>query len=361
MRSTPKDSRGDPTGRPSFIFHPSSFILVFMTFPLSPGKILCYGVLCVDQILRIPLHPDSDGHGRILSDSEHIGGEATNTAVTLSRLGLPVRLVGNAIGEDRRGDFFLREMRRFSDLDSSGISVDYSVRTPHTVILSVSDGTRTILGHFPDMRSAPLMPKDLEGIAMLTVDPFLGENATRAAGAARERGIPILAVEVAPDHPLAACATFVINSAGFLRRHRLGDDAEVALGLLKAGVRGVVITRGGEGCRAFYEDGTSASEFAFQTTLRDATGAGDAFRAGFICGLYYGWDLKDGIRFAAATAAVNCRGVGGCGGVENLEQVQQFLRRGRPVAPQAYNAPRPGVVRSRPVPSADARSAPDVV
>ncbi|OGG49539.1 MAG: hypothetical protein A3F84_29035 [Candidatus Handelsmanbacteria bacterium RIFCSPLOWO2_12_FULL_64_10] len=332
-----------------------------MTFPLSPGKILCYGVLCVDQVLRIPAHPDPDGHGRILSEGEHIGGEATNTAATLSRLGLTARLLGNAIGEDRWGDFFLREMRRFPGLDSSGVSADYSVRTPHTVILSVSDGTRTILGHFPDMRSAPLRPKDLEGVSLLTVDPFLGENATRAASAAKEMGIPILTVEIAPDHPLAACSTFVINSAGFIRRHRLGDDAEVAVGLLKEGVRGVIVTRGAEGCRAFHEDGTSASDPAFQTTVRDATGAGDAFRAGFICGLYYGWDLKDAIRFATATAAVNCRAVGGCGGVESLEQVQQFLRRGRPASPQGRSAPRPAVPRSRPVPSANEPIAPDVI
>lgn len=332
-----------------------------MTFPLLPGKILCYGVLCVDQVLRLPVHPDPDGHGRILSESEHIGGEATNTAATLSRLGLPVKLVGNAIGEDRRGDFFLREIRRFSGLDSSGVSVDYSVRTPHTTILSVSDGTRAILGHFPDMRSAALKPEDLDGTSLLTVDPFLGENATRAAALAKERGVPILTIETSPDHPLASCATFVINSASFMRRHRLGDDAEVAVGLLKAGARMVLTTRGTEGCRTFLENGTSASAPAFQTTVRDTTGAGDAFRAGFICGLHYGWGLMDAIRFAAATAAVNCRSVGGCGGVESLEQVQQFLRRTKPAAAQPRSATRPGAFRDRPVPSADEPVTPDAV
>jgi sugar/nucleoside kinase (ribokinase family) len=121
----------------------------------------------------------------------------------------------------------------------------------------------------------------------------------------------------------------------------LGDDSEVAIRLLKAGVRVVITTRGAEGCRVFHEDGTSASESAFQTAVRDTTGAGDAFRAGFICGLYYGWDVRDTVRFAAAAAAVNCRGMGGCGGVEGLEQVQQFLRRGRPALPHARPAIRP--------------------
>ena len=332
-----------------------------MTFHLPPGRVLCYGVLCVDQILRLPAYPDSDGHGRIFSDSEHIGGEATNTAAILSRLGLQASLKGNAIGEDRRGDFFLRELRRFPGLDSADISVDYSVRTPYTVILSTADGTRTILGHFPDMRSAPLSPKDFEKVALLTVDPFLGENASRAAGMAVERGIPVLSVEIAPDHPLASCSTFVINSAGFIRRHRLGEDTEIAVGLLKAGVKGVVITRGAEGCRVFCEDGSSGAEPAFQATVRDATGAGDAFRAGFICGLNYGWDLKDVIRFASATAAVNCRGVGGCDGVESLEQVQQFLRRGRPLLPHARPNAKPGGMRNPALPAVEEHSASDAV
>jgi sugar/nucleoside kinase (ribokinase family) len=303
-----------------------------MNSPPSPRRILCYGVLCVDQILRVPFHPEADGHARILSDSEHLGGEATNTAALLSRLGLPVRLAGNAIGEDRRGDLFLRELRRFPGLDGSGISVDCGVRTPYAVILSSADGTRTILGHSPDMRSRPLEEAELEDAALLTVDPFLGMNATRAAEMARKRDLPVLAVEVEPGTPLADFSTYILNSSGFLRRHRLGEDAEVAVRLLKAGARAVVITRGAEGCRIFREDGTSAAEPALQIAARDTTGAGDAFRAGFLCGLYYGWDLRDTVRFATATAAVNCQGTGGCGGVESLEQVQQFLRRGRPLA-----------------------------
>ena len=299
-----------------------------MNFSLPPGKILCYGVLCVDQILRIPVHPEPDGHGRILSDSEHVGGEATNTAAILSRLGLKVKLLGNEIGDDRRGDFFLRDLYRFPGLDASGISVDTGIRTPYTVILSIPDGTRAILGHFPDMRSRPLAPDDLDGVSLITVDPFLGSNAAKAAHMAKEKRIPVLAVEIAPDHPLAASADFVINSDGFLRRHHLGDQAEVAVGLLKAGVRMAITTQGSLGCRVNFEDGTSITVAAYRTDVRDATGAGDAFRAGLICGLHYGWDARDSVQFATATAAVNCREIGGCGGVEGLEQVQQSLRRG---------------------------------
>ena len=45
---------------------------------------------------------------------------------------------------------------------------------------------------------------------------------------------------------------------------------------------------------------------AFTVSVADNTGAGDAFRAGFIYGLLQGWNVAERLRFANATAALSC-------------------------------------------------------
>ena len=73
---------------------------------ISSGAVLCYGVLGIDQIVQVAWFPERNGHTRAFRDEEFAGGEATNTAVTLSGLGVDVRLMGCALGDDRRVHFF---------------------------------------------------------------------------------------------------------------------------------------------------------------------------------------------------------------------------------------------------------------
>ena len=115
----------------------------------STGAVLCYGVLGVDQIVQVAWFPERDGHTRVLCEEEFVGGEAANTAITLGGLGIDVRLMGCALGDDRRGAFFLRTIRGYN-VDIGGLEVDPEVRTGHAIILSdVEEGGRTICGHSP--------------------------------------------------------------------------------------------------------------------------------------------------------------------------------------------------------------------
>lgn len=291
---------------------------------ISSGAVLCYGILGIDQIVQVSWFPERNGHTRALRDEEFVGGEATNTAVTLGGLGVDVRLMGCAIGEDRRGAFFLRAMRQ-SNVDIRKLDIDPSVRTGHTVILSDVNGGRTICGHALDVRSRPLTEADLEGVALLSVDPFLGENAIRAAEIARACDVTVFAIELAPDHRLAKFCDVVINSAGYMRRHRMGTSTDVGVGLLKAGVETVVITRGKLGSQVFQENGNSFEQRAYQVSARETTGAGDAFRAGLIYGYLQGWTLTRSVQFASASAALTCTRIGGAGHVHGEEQVLNLI------------------------------------
>jgi len=290
----------------------------------SLGRVLCYGVLGVDQLVQIAHLPEQDGHTRGFRDEEVIGGEAANTATILSGLGVPVGLLGNALGDDRRGRFFLESIRAY-DVDIKGLNIGVGVRTGHAIVLSDSDGARSICGFFPDLRSQPVLEEDLKGVSILSVDPFLGDNAVAAAKLAREKNIAVFAIELSPDHPLGPCCDVVINSAGFLRRHEMGDPTEVALGLLKAGVETVVITQGKDGCRVFQENGHCFDQSAYPVTVCDTTGAGDGFRAGLIYSYLKGWTLTRSIQFASGCAALACTEFGGAGHGHSEEQIVSLI------------------------------------
>ena len=288
------------------------------------GRVLCYGILGIDQLVKIAHLPEQDGHTRVFLDEEFIGGEAANTATILSDLGVDVALMGNALGNDRRGALFLKAIEAYN-VDVKGLEVDSSVRTGHAIVLSDSEGARSICGFFPDLSSRALTPEDLEGVALLSVDPFLGDHAVAAAQMAQEKGIAVFAIELSPDHPLAPYCDIVINSAGFMRRHEQPDPSDVAVGLLKAGVKTVVITHGKAGCRVFLDNGSSFDQAAYSVDVEDTTGAGDGFRAGLIYGFLKGWTLTRSVQFASGCAALACTQMGGAGHGHREAQILELV------------------------------------
>jgi len=288
--------------------------------------VLCYGILCVDQIVRTDAYPPPDGHARILEEGRFVGGEAANSAVALTRLGVSVILRGNFVGADERGRFLLENVRTIPNLECSGIVVKPGFQTPYAVIVSSQDGHRTILGSFAELQSPPLTEEDFEGIRLLSVDPFLGDHALRVAESAKARGLPVVSIEVDPASAMVKYCDVAINSrGGFIQRHRMGKPEEVGARLVETGVETAVITQGADGCLVFDAKEGVFSQSAFDVPVVDSTGAGDAFRAGFIYGRLRQWELRAVVRFASAVAGLNCRGIGACTHAPCLEEVEHFL------------------------------------
>jgi sugar/nucleoside kinase (ribokinase family) len=59
---------------------------------------------------------------------------------------------------------------------------------------------------------------------------------------------------------------------------------------------------------------------------RDTTGAGDAFRGGFLHGLLRGEDIETSLRLANATAALKCRDLGARTALPNSTELDEFLK-----------------------------------
>jgi sulfofructose kinase len=86
------------------------------------------------------------------------------------------------------------------------------------------------------------------------------------------------------------------------------------------------MTLGEKGSLILCEDEFLETEgFAVPGGCRDTTGAGDAFRVGFLYGLLTGAEVEIAARTANAVAALKCRALGARTSLPKVEELKQFL------------------------------------
>ncbi|MEZ4517967.1 MAG: PfkB family carbohydrate kinase [Chloroflexota bacterium] len=107
------------------------------------------------------------------------------------------------------------------------------------------------------------------------------------------------------------------------------DPADVAQALLDHGVGTVALKMGGDGSMVMNQSGEVHGLPAFDVTAVDATGAGDSFAAGFIAGVWHGWDLADTLRLANATGALSVMAMGAAGATRSFAETIDFMERTR--------------------------------
>lgn len=231
----------------------------------------------------------------------HAGGSPANLASNLARLGVPVALVAS-VGDDSLGRFLQREAGRVGvharfaarpEAPTSVVTVTRSAGTPDFALYRSADRLLDP-AQLPDtlLRRARLF--HTSGFA-LSREPA---RATLLDAAARARALGLaLSVDVnfAPESarrraeqedaarrflslgPLVKC------SHDDLARlwGEPGPDAEAADRLHRLGARIVCLTRGERGAFVSW-DGGRAEAPAVPVEVADATGAGDAFWAGFL-------------------------------------------------------------------------------
>jgi sulfofructose kinase len=251
--------------------------------------------------------------------------------VALARLGLKARYVGR-VGSDDFGRMQLASIAG-EGVDVSECRVVDGVESQIAVILvDERSGERTVLWR-RDSRIAVLpdeVSPDLVTTARaLHVDGHNVEAEAAAARWAREAGVPIT-VDVDKDYggaPLYPLVDYLITSEEFPERVTGIADHRTALAALheRFGCAVVAATLGVRGAIALCE-GVYIEAPGFAVAAKDTTGAGDAFRGGFLYGLLGGLDLEGTLRTANAVAALNCTALGARGGLPTASELDAFLR-----------------------------------
>ncbi|BCM92354.1 putative sugar kinase YdjH [Abditibacteriota bacterium] len=305
------------------------------------SEVVCLGILVADIIGRpIDAVPPRGALQLVESIAPFIGGCAANTGIGLQKLGVET-LVAGRIGRDGLGDFLRAEIERAGV--KTQLSCDERAATSATMVLVASDGERSFLhstGANATLKAEHFDSSVLDGARLLHIaghgllPSFDGLPCATLLQQARRRAVlTSLDTAGAPDATwrgnLRACLPhldFFLPSLHEVKE--LFPDIQtpeaVAMRLLEEGVGTVALKMGGEG--AFVHNGREAHHvppFAVQSV--DATGAGDAFAAGFLAGILRGFDLKRCAKLGNACGALCVTQIGTVSAARSLEETLEYF------------------------------------
>ena len=246
------------------------------------------------------------------------GGVAANIAFGLANLGLKPALVA-AVGHD------FADYRSWLERHGVDTQSVWESEVSHTArfVCTTDSAHNQIASFYPgamsEARNIELHPvaQRLGGLDLVLIGPNGPAAMLRHTAECRERGIPFAAD---PSQQLAGMAgediRLLIDGAAYLftneyeaalTEHKTGWSATEILD--RVGVR--VTTLGKDGAKVETAGGEIARVgVPAETGLADPTGVGDAFRAGFLAGLAWGFDAERCAQVGAMMATLVIETVG---------------------------------------------------
>jgi sulfofructose kinase len=295
--------------------------------------ILVVGYNAYDTIIPFGGLPSLDAKHEVESFFEGGGGPGATAAVALRRLGAEVQLL-TPLADDRAGRLQRRELEAAGvDLGNSPVVVGHT--SPRAVILAdESTGYRTIFwtrGDVPRLDENLADPRLLDGVDLLYIDGHEPAVSCRLAQMACDRGVPIVmdAGSVRDgSRELVTLCTDVISSMNFAPDlTEMDDPLEALRALRKMGPARVGLTAGPSGVLGLDEAGVHRIP-AFDVPVRDTTGAGDVFHAGYAWALVSGSGFDRCLEYGAAAAALSLRDWGGRRGLPTAAEVAGLIATG---------------------------------
>jgi len=307
------------------------------------ADVTCLGILVADLVGKPVDEYPTRGKLVLVDQLElHSGGCAANTGVSLAKIGVDTAVIGK-VGNDGLGDFMIGVLKK-NGIDSRGVVRDPNVGTSGTMVMVHSDGERSFIHYIganaglteDDVDYGLLKDTKILHVAGTFLMPGIdGEPTACVLKKAQEMGITT-ALDTAWDskgqwmNVLKPCLSYADYFVPSIEEARMitgkHDPADVAKVLMDHGVKIVGLKMGEEGCYI-----RSADEEIripkFDVQAVDACGAGDAFAAGFLTGVLYGWDIEKTGRFANAVGASCVMALGATTGIKSLEETLAFMEK----------------------------------
>lgn len=264
-----------------------------------------------------------------------------------ARLGCSAGIVGG-VGNDEFGDCLMDR------LTSDGVDCRYVSRvdghsTAVAFVTYYRDGSRKFIYHIGNTPAAmskvpSFAPTEVPrffhvmGCSLLANDPFRVEIVEAmtwcAARGAKVSFDPNIRMELLGSRPLAEIIGPVMARCAVL--HPGVDELRMISG--KSGIEDgvaelfknpvleiIALKRGKKGCTIFTRDGRFDLG-VYEVVPVDPTGAGDAFDAGFLCGLVRGLPLRSCAELATAAASLNTAAFGPMEGKISPATVAELMK-----------------------------------
>ena len=292
-----------------------------------------FGLNAVDHLIVVPAYPAFDTKVRFSEYLQAAGGQTASAMVGLRRLGWQTAYIGR-FGDDNEGRFGLATLMG-EEVDVSRAETIPDARTQTAfIVIDARSGERTIiwdrderLAYRPEEVPAEFVTRG----RVLHLDAHDPPACVVAANAASASDT-IISADI--DNLYEGCAELLpfvdimIGSKEFPRRLTGISDYRAALQEIRAryGCAITGMTLGTDGALLLVNDTfLDAPAYATPGGARDTTGAGDAFHAGFLCGLLQNENIETALRMAHAVAALKCRALGARAGLPTRVELLAFL------------------------------------
>ncbi len=292
-----------------------------------------FGLNAVDHLVVVPAYPAFDTKTRLVAHTQSAGGQAASAMVGLQRLGLRTAYAGR-FGADAAGRFGLQTLTD-EGVDASCAEVIADARNQIAfIIIDAHTGERTIIWDRDERLAyrADEAPASFGARGrVLHLDAHDPPACLRVAREARAAGT-IVSADIDSIYAglpeLLPLIDVLISSCEFPTRLTGIADERAALIEVKAryGCAVTGMTLGARGA-LIYHDGVflEAAAFPVPGGCRDTTGAGDAFRAGFLYGLLQGEEIEACLTLGCAVAALKCRALGARTALPSAHELNNFL------------------------------------
>lgn len=303
--------------------------------------VLCVGA-CVQDVLIEGMGADSfDEPVTVLKSVMFTsGGDATNEAVVLGRLGSRTGLAAK-IDDGPAGEVLYRNLQE-EKIDLTYLVRDETSRSTTAFVILREDGEHKFFLHKGYNEGISLEEIDMDMlkktraicIGSLYTSYRLDKGGAEVLmrEAKKESVLTFADMDHDVEHLGPRAMDNVYPYIDYLlpsideARYITGkeDEKEAAGELIRRGAKTVAIKLGSKGCYVKSQD----EEFyvdPFEVEAKDTTGCGDNFTAGFIHSVLGGKSLRESARFACAAGAVNSLDIGAHLAVRSSRQIEEFM------------------------------------
>ena len=300
-----------------------------------PSEIICVGQALVDCLFR-----GWDRKSQIAEAiSLQLGGDAFNKAIMMARLGHSVCLRAG-VGDDFAGHALLAAAEK-EGVSTFGSVVSSADPTPVSALFVNDDGSRA-----STLSRAHMIPffspsiDEAEGgravvLSSLFRPPFEDPDVLLSlTSTAKASGMAIYVDVKQPKAKKFALSDFseALSNVDCIFPNQEeavyftgeSDPAHACDVFLRTGVRNVIVKLGAGGALHMGENGYFHIP-AWDTPVADGVGAGDAFAAGFICGILEGMSARQAAELASVCSAICISEYGAISGLKSRAQVDAWL------------------------------------
>ena len=294
-----------------------------------------FGTNAVDFLIQVPEYPAFNSKIELEKYTQLAGGEIASTMVGLRRLGLKTAYVGR-FGNDSAGDFGLQTLR------DEGVNVDYAEQIAGAqtqiafILIDKRNGERTVIWKRDEKLAFKPEEVPLEIVNKTKIFHATPHDTLACASFAREarKNGAIISIDI--DNVFDGLLEMIplidifISSTEFPEKLVGIKDKKESLRRIKQrfGCPIVGMTLGAGGSLILCEDQFIETKgYAVPNGCKDTTGAGDAFRVGFLYGLLTNETVENAAEMANAVAALKCREIGARTALPQISELFDLIRK----------------------------------